>query len=378
VKIGVIGAGPGGLYSALLLREALPSATITVFDQGPADRTYGWGVVFSGRALDFLAARSRPVYNELLTHLERWDELHIVHQKQTVAIDGSVFSAIARLTLLQVLQQHAKSVGVRLNYSTPITTLDELNEHDLVVVANGIGREQPDHLAEHLQRSRQLCSNRYAWYGTSQVFAALSLIFVTNDDGAFVAHTYRYNPSMSTFIVETDARTFARAGLGEMNDAQCRAYCESVFADALAGHALKSNNSNWLQFPVVACEQWVHQNTVVIGDACRSVHFSIGSGTRSAMEDAIALTDAVAAEPNNIPAALAQYETTRRRSAGRIDQLARQSLQWYESFASKMHLQPARLAMDYMQRGNRLDLTRLAKHAPRFVAAYKAELANAP
>ena len=375
MRIAVAGAGPGGLYSALLLRRALPDADVTVFEQGPADQTYGWGVVFSGRALDFLETRTAELYTDLLRELERWEELHIVHAGTNIAIDGSTFSAIARLTLLQTLQRHAREAGVTLKYSQPVESLDNLAGFDLVIVANGINSTHRTELATQLSPMRQQCTNRYAWYGTSQLFPALSLIFVTNKDGAFVAHTYRYSPSMSTFIVECDAATFARAGLEDMSDQACLRYCEEIFAGALGGHSLRSNNSHWLRFPIISCERWVHNNVVFIGDACRSVHFSIGSGTRSALEDAMALADAVAHAPDDVSAALTAYENSRRQSAGRIDQLARQSLEWYEVFANKMHLKPAALAMDYMQRGNELDLARLALKAPRFMAAYAAEQA---
>ena len=380
MKIAVIGAGPAGLYAALLLRLQHPHVQVEVFERNRARQTYGWGVVFSGRALQFLQAATPQLYSKLSQELESWNELHIVHRDETVAIDGSPFAAIARLTLLRQLQEAASTAGATLHFAHNIEHCPNANEFDLVIGADGIGstvRSSHEKNAA-FAATTALCSNRYIWYGTSQLFDALSLIFADTEHGAFVAHTYRYSDSMSTFIVECDHATFARAQLEHMSPEAAQAFCEDIFATALAGHALQSNQSRWLQFPVVKCAKWVHENIVLLGDACRTVHFSIGSGTRSAMEDSIALVEALrdwlTNHDSDLSVALQSYQRARRHSASRIDDLAAASLDWYEQFAGKLHMTPIELAMDYMRRGSRLDLERLRQHAPKFIAIYERSL----
>jgi 2-polyprenyl-6-methoxyphenol hydroxylase-like FAD-dependent oxidoreductase len=370
MRIAIIGGGPAGLYAALLLKRLSCSHSITLFERGAPDETYGWGVVFSSRALELVAQTSADVHQALNAPLETWPDLHIGHRDQIVSIDGSGFAGIARLELLRVLHQFCQECEVDLRYGEEVEVQNLRTDYDLVIAADGVNSRSRGALAEALRPTRRWCTNRYIWFGVEKAFDALSLLFRTNEQGSFVAHTYRYSPQMSTFIVECDASTFKASGLPGLSDDDGRQYCERVFESDLNGCHLLSNQSQWLQFPVQNCERWVDDNVVLIGDAARTVHFSIGSGTRTALEDAIFLSRAIE-ENDSVSAALEHYQATRRTSAARISALAESSLNWYENFASVMHLAPHELAMHYMTRGTRIDLERLRQHAPAFVAAYE-------
>jgi 2-polyprenyl-6-methoxyphenol hydroxylase-like FAD-dependent oxidoreductase len=375
LKIAIIGGGPAGLYFGYLMRRHNLARQVTVFEQNPAGATYGFGVVFSEAALGYLEAADAHSYRRLSDALEIWEDLTIVHQDTKVPIDGNGFSGIARIDLLEILQGLCGEVGVNLRFETPLDSLDGLDDYDLIVGSDGVNSMVRRTLAETFQPRQELLSNRFIWYGTDQVFDTLTLTFRQNDDGAFVAHHYRYNDRASTFIVECDAATWQQAEFDGFNDAQNRAYCEQLFAPDLRGHALISNKSIWRQFPVISSDtwhaSWAGNRVVLLGDALRSVHFSIGSGTRLALEDSVALFRAFEAAGADVAAALAGFEAARRPIVDKLMRAASGSYLWYESFHERLHLSPLELAHDYMTRSGRVDDDRLAKIAPRFMAAYR-------
>ena len=292
--INVIGAGPAGLLFALLIKRRYSAWRVQVFEQNPPDATFGFGVVFSLNALAFLE-RDVPDFHALLTpRLESWPMQRIVHRDERVDIDGNGFSAIGRLELNQFLDDLCRAAGVSVEYEHGVNSLGEVKDCDLLIGADGANSFVRRALEEEFAPHVEWLTNRFAWYGTAQLFDCLSLTFRANEDGHFVAHHYRHSPSMSTFVVECDEVTWRRAGLDRMPDDESRAYCERVFAPDLGGHPLVTNKSVWRQFPLLRTRQWYAGNTVLIGDALRTVHFSIGSGTRLAFEDAIALDRAFA------------------------------------------------------------------------------------
>lgn len=365
----VVGGGPGGLLFSLLMKRQLPQSTIRIVEQNPANNTYGWGVVFSGAALEFLEQRIPDVFKSLTAHLEVWDELTIVHRDQSMSIDGSTFSGIARQQLLDVLQTYCQTEGITIDFDTRFDPA-HYPEADLVVGADGVNsqiRQQND-----FGTTTQQVTNQFIWYGTTQVFDSLSLIFRNNEHGNFVAHTYRYSPTMSTFLVECDAATFSASNLEQMTEAESIAYCENVFAKDLAGNALLSNNSVWRRFPMITNTQWHVNNTVLIGDALRTVHFSIGSGTRTAMQDALYLADALAASDYSVNEALEKFVELRKPDADKLLEVASASIGWYEDFADLMRLEPWAFAWSYMTRGGRVRTENLRKRSPRFVSACEA------
>lgn len=370
MRITILGAGPAGLYLAYLIKRRRPETTVTVIEQNPADATFGFGVVFSDRALEFLREDDEATYSAITPHMESWNDITIAHRGERVTIDGVGFSAIGRLKLLQLLQARARSVGVEPVYRRTVKSLDELGDADLVVGTDGVNSLVRRGNEERFGASVRFLSNRFAWFGTGRRFETLTQTFVETDAGSFNAHHYRYAPNLSTFIVEVDGATFARAGFGQMDEEQTRSFCERVFAQALDGNQLISNKSTWRQFPIVHNEHWSVGNCVLVGDALHTAHFSIGSGTRLAMEDAIALDKALT-HSDDIGAALAAYEAARRPILEKLVSGANGSATWYEHFAEHMRLAPVDFAMSYITRSGRIDIDRLRSLSPRFVDQFE-------
>jgi 2-polyprenyl-6-methoxyphenol hydroxylase-like FAD-dependent oxidoreductase len=368
MKVAVLGAGPAGLLFALLARRHHPGWDIRVLEQNPADATFGFGVVFSQGALAFLERDAPDLYASLSARMESWPIQRIVHRGARVDIDGNGFSAIGRLALLQFLQALCRDAGVRVEHGRMVASLDELSGADLLVGADGLNSLVRRAFEPRFGPRIEWLTNKFAWYGVAQPFECLTLTFRTSKHGAFVAHHYRYSPEMSTFIVECDAATWQRAGLDRASDAEARAYCERVFEADLGGRSLVSNKSIWRNFPILSNACWSAGNAVLIGDALRTVHFSIGSGTRLAFEDAIALDRAFLESPDDVPRALAAFERERRPVVEKLHAAANRSSFWYERFAERMQLDPWDLAYDYMTRSGRMDDERLRQMAPKFMA----------
>ncbi|MGB6352326.1 MAG: FAD-dependent monooxygenase [Pseudolabrys sp.] len=371
MRIVILGAGPAGLYLAYLIKRRQRDVDVTVIEQNPADATFGFGVVFSDRALEFLRDDDEPTFLAITPHMESWSNIAIVHRGERVIIDGVGFAAIGRLKLLNLLQERAHSVGVRPNYQRAVKSLDELVGADLIVGADGVNSLVRRSHEKDFGASVGLLSNRFAWFGTTKRFETLTQTFIETELGSFNAHHYRYASDLSTFIVEIDQATLSRAGFAQMSETQARDICESVFAPVLDGHHLVSNNSIWRQFPIVHNQRWSVNRNVLIGDALHTAHFSIGSGTRLAMEDAIALDKALAAHPDNIDTALSTYEAERRPILEKLVAGANGSAKWYEHFAQHMQLPPVDLAMSYITRSGRVDMDRLRNLSPRFVAHFE-------
>lgn len=377
MRVAVLGAGPAGLLFSLLAKRRRPEWRVEVIEQNPVDATYGFGVVFSERALEFLERDEPELSRTIEGEMERWPLQRIVHRGERVDVDGNGFSAIGRLALREILQRLCREAGVKTEYGRATASLDELAGADLVIGADGSNSLVRKTLEAQFQPNIELLTNRFAWYGTAQPFDCLTLTFRESAHGAFVAHHYRHSPSMSTFVVECDEATWRRAGLDCASDAQSRAYCERVFAADLGGHALVSNKSVWRQFPLLRNEHWTARyspsgRAVLLGDALRTVHFSIGSGTRLAFEDAIALERAFVECGDDVPGALAAFERERRPIVEKLLAAARASSYWYERFSEKMAFEPWRLAYDYMTRSGRMPDERLKQMAPKFMARVEA------
>jgi 2-polyprenyl-6-methoxyphenol hydroxylase-like FAD-dependent oxidoreductase len=373
MKIRIIGGGPAGLYFAALMKADNAAHDIVIHERGRRDATWGFGVVFSDRALDFLRADDEAMYQLLSPHMETWPNLTIVHNDTRIPIAGNGFAAIGRLELLSLLYARAEKLGVRIEFDSAIESLadrERLGGADLIVAANGASSFVRE---ENKQRFGTTCNwrpNKFIWYGTSRVFDSLSLTFRETADGVFCAHHYRYSPRMSTFLVEVEEETWKRAGFEHMSPQDTIRHCEKVFAKDLGGHPILSNNSNWRNYPVIGNAQWSFDNVVLVGDALRTVHFSIGSGTRLAMEDAIALRKALR-ETNSVAAALARFQELRLPPMKKIWDAANASLRWYERMGERMKLAPVEFAYSYMTRTGRVDHAEVRRRDPALAGAYE-------
>jgi len=371
VRIAVIGGGPGGLYFSYLWKKRHPDTQIELFEQNAADATWGFGVVFSEQALEFLRADDAATVDAITPRMESWKNITLHLRGESVAIDGVGFSSIGRLELLTILQQRARAVGVSMRYDTLIESLDELTGYDLIVAADGLNSPVRRSAEAEFGTSVSWSTNKFAWYGTTKRFETLSQTFVKTELGAFNAHHYRYAPGMSTFLVECDPATWQAYGFADKTVEQAQAICEQVFSATLDGHPLLSNKSVWRNFPWIWNETWSSSNKVLIGDALHSAHFSIGSGTRLAIEDAIALTKALEAEAG-IPQALARYQSERQGIVKKLVTAARTSADWYENFPDHMKLDLMDFAYSYITRSGRIDDARLRAMSPLFMARYEA------
>ena len=376
MKIRIVGGGPAGLYFAILMKQAYADWDVVVHERGPRDATWGFGVVFSDRALEFLSADDPGMYDYLTPAMQTWNDLTIVHSGVRIPIGGNGFASIGRLRLLNLLHERALAHGVRIAFESDVTSLAQLGPADLVVAADGaFSWLRQAHEAAFGTRV-QWGTNPFVWYGTTRPFDTLTLTFRTSEHGVFCAHHYRYAPDMSTFLVETDAATFERAGFDSMDEAATLRYCERVFAPDLDGHPLLSNRSHWRRFPAVWNTRWSTPlpdggRLVLLGDALRTAHFSIGSGTRLAMEDALALGTAIAAHPGRLDDALAQFQAVREPPMKKLWDAANVSLRWYETMGDLMALDPYEFAYRYMTRSGRVDHANLKRRDPVLAAAYE-------
>ncbi|MEA2822454.1 MAG: hypothetical protein QOJ86_4458 [Bradyrhizobium sp.] len=375
MRIAVIGGGPGGLYFAYLWKKRHPGAQLDLFEQNAAGATWGFGVVFSEQALEFLRADDPDTVDAIAPRMQSWNNITVNLRGDSVEIDGVGFSSIGRLDLLGILQQRARAVGVAPRYETLIQSVDDLKGYDLIVAADGLNSMVRRSFEGDFGASVSYSANKFAWYGTTKRFETLSQTFVETDRGAFNAHHYRYAPEMSTFLVECDRDTWLRYGFADKTVEESRAICAQVFADTLGGHPLLSNKSVWRNFPWVWNEHWSSRNMVLVGDALHSAHFSIGSGTRLAIEDVIALVKALEAE-RDVSAALARYEAARKPVVKKLVTAARASANWYEKFPEHMKLGLMDFAYRYITRSGRIDDARLRAMSPLFMARYEARAGN--
>jgi 2-polyprenyl-6-methoxyphenol hydroxylase-like FAD-dependent oxidoreductase len=376
VRIAVIGGGPGGLYFAYLWKKRHPDSVVDLFEQNPAGATWGFGVVFSDEALEFLRADDPEMVDAIAPGMESWENITLCLRGEEVALDGVGFSSIGRLELLTILQQRASAAGVTPHYDTQVHSVDELKDYDLIVAADGLNSLVRRSFEGDFGTSLSYSSNKFAWYGVSKRFETLSQTFVKTDRGAFNAHHYRYSPAMSTFLVECDRATWEAYGFAYKDVDQSKAICEEAFVDTLGGRPLLSNKSVWRNFPWIWNEHWSFKNMVLIGDALHSAHFSIGSGTRLAIEDAIALVNALETEAH-VTTALTRYEAERKPIVKKLVTAARTSADWYGKFPEHMKLDLMDFAYSYITRSGRIDDARLRTMSPAFMARYEASKQDA-
>ena len=369
-RIDIVGAGPAGLYTAILARLRLPGVAVRILERNPRGTTFGFGVVFSDRALDFLNADAPELHQLVVPEMEHWRNMTLNLPARSVTLDGVGFSAIGRLRLLTILEDYALSLGVDIHYGVEVSSVESL-DGDLIVGADGVNSLVRESNVAGFAPQLDHFANRFAWFGAPCDFDTLTQTFVESEFGPLNAHHYRYAPGMSTFIVECAPDTWTAFGFDGMDEVASAAQCAALFADVLGGAGLVTNRSAWRTFPRLWCDRWVSGNRVIIGDAAHSSHFSIGSGTRLAMEDAIALVASLC-EHDTLDHALGTFQENRPPIARKIVRAANSSASWYDDFGQKMRLPPLEFARDYLMRSGRMDDDRLRSIAPGFMAEYAA------
>ena len=376
LKVVVIGGGPAGLYFALLMKKANAAHEVTVVERNTIDDTFGWGVVFSDQTMENFRQADRETFQAITDHFAHWDDIDVHVKGVTITSGGHGFSGIARRTLLQILARRAAELGVDVRFHTEFSAdagADPIGlaGYDLLVAADGVNSAIRRRYAEHFRPEIDIRHAKYIWLGTKRRFDAFTFAFVENDCGVFQAHAYRFDEETSAFIVECDERSWRGAGFDRMNTDETLAACEQLFAQWLDGHPLLTNmrhlrGSQWLNFPIVRNASWYHENVVLIGDAAHTAHFSIGSGTKLAMEDAIALARDLN-EPDHAPdaeldamtgpplsRALQRYQDERSTEALRLQNAARNSMEWFENVRRYIHLPPEQFAYSLLTRSQRV------------------------
>ncbi|QQO36511.1 bifunctional salicylyl-CoA 5-hydroxylase/oxidoreductase [Bradyrhizobium diazoefficiens] len=375
MKVAIIGGGPAGLYAAILLKKQRPSADVIVYERNRADDTFGFGVVFSDATLDNFEKHDLPSYRRITQEFAYWDDI-AVHFRGTVhRVGGNGFCGCSRQKLLLILQERAQELGVSLHFEVDIDDESRFADADLILLADGVNSRFREKYAEHFQPEVDLRTNKFAWMGSTRPLDAFTFIFQETEWGPFIAHAYQYEAGHSTWIFETDPETFERAGLTGLNETQSAARMAEIFGWFLDGHKLLTNRSMWRNFPMIRSKRWVKGNMVLLGDAKASAHFSIGSGTKLAMEDAIALADAMAKAPD-IKAALDVYEHGRREEVEKTQHAADVSLVWFEHVDRFWDFDPVQFAFGVMTRSKAITYDNLKLRAPDFVAEVEKSFAR--
>ncbi len=367
-----MGGGPAGLYFAILMKKQDPGHAITILERDGPDDTFGWGIVFSGRTYAFLQNHDAETARQITEASEVWESVDVVHRGETVSIRGNRFWGVARLAFLQILHRRCRGLGIDLRFNQNVGDVAEVADCDLLVGADGANSLVRRSYTDFFQPSVDVRQNRYLWLGTHQLFHGLTMGFRQTEAGLFIYHAYRFNKTTSTFIVECPPETWARAGFAGMSAAETAAGLAQVFKADLGGHALLSNNFvKWLNFPLVRNRHWSHEHVVLLGDALHTAHFSIGSGTKLALEDAIALAGCFAGT-RDVRAALAAFQQARKPVVDEFQDAAYASLVWLEQVHEHLDLPPVPFAYRLMTRSRRVGYNRLQRRDPDFVARYDA------
>ncbi|HUA52534.1 MAG TPA: bifunctional salicylyl-CoA 5-hydroxylase/oxidoreductase [Candidatus Sulfotelmatobacter sp.] len=362
-----IGGGPAGLFFGILMKRADPAHRVRVVERNRPHDTFGWGVVFSDETLGNLADADPPTYDEITRAFAHWDAIDIHYQGEVVTSTGHGFSGLSRVRLLDILQARATALGVELEYQREVGDLDAYRGADLILAADGANSRVRGLHAASFEPRIDFRPNKFIWLGSTLRLPAFTFLFKADAHGLWRVHAYQFDDRHSTFIVETTDATWRKAGLEQASEDASVAFCERLFADVLAGHRLLKNKAVWRSFPIVRCARWWHDNVVLVGDAAHTAHFSIGSGTKLAMEDAIALAAALGRHAA-VPEALAAYEAERRPQVESTQRAAQTSLQWFEETERYFgRLAPLEFAASLLTRSLRITHANLKRRDPAFV-----------
>ncbi len=379
-RIVCVGGGPAGLYAAILLRKALPAARIEVYERNRPDDTFGWGVVFSDQTMENFRAADPATHGAILANFHHWDDIAIHFRGRRLTSGGHGFCGIGRKRLLALLQERARELGVQQHFQHEVEDEAAFRDADLIVAADGVNSRTRTRHAAVFEPDIDVRKCRFIWLGTTCPFAEFTFAFEETPHGWFQIHAYQFSRDLSTVIVETREETWRAHGLDRASGAESIEFCERLFARYLGGHALESNalhlrGSAWLNFHRVLCKRWHHGRLVLLGDAAHTAHFSIGSGTKLAMEDAISLTRQVTSAAT-LEAALGAYYDERHTEVLRLQSAARNRMHWFENVARYVHLPPEQFAYSLLTGSQRIGHANLKVRDPRFVADYERWLAS--
>lgn len=368
MRIVGIGAGPASLYFGILMKQALPSAEIELFERNAVGETFGWGVVFSDETLGHFEVADPESYADIVRRFAYWTDMDTWVGGEWVRSTGHGFCGMSRQKLLEVFHARATRLGVKIHYGREITSLAELGPADLVLGSDGVHSIVRDAYAETFKPSIDWRRCKFTWLGTDMPLEAFTFIFKENEHGLFQVHAYPFERNLSTFIVECREEVWQRAGLDQADEAQTVAYCTELFGEFLGGHRLLTNKSIWRTFPTISCERWHHENIVLLGDAAHTAHFSIGSGTKLAMEDAIVLVECFRElGVEDVPAVLREYDERRRPDVIRLQRAAQTSLEWFENSARYIDQPPRQFVFNLMTRSKRITYDNLRLRDPDLV-----------
>ncbi|HUG16299.1 MAG TPA: FAD-dependent monooxygenase [Thermomicrobiales bacterium] len=365
MRVEVLGGGPAGLYAALLLKQIHPEWSLTVHERNPRDATYGWGVVFSDRTLTGLREADFRTYDEITGSFVLWEAINADIHGTLLRCEGHAFAGIGRRHLLNILQDRCEELGVALRFEIEVDPAG-VTDADLLIAADGVNSRTRSLYEPAFGPSVTMGRARYIWFGVDKTYDSFTFIFKENEHGLHQVHAYPFNGTTSTFIVECDEAVWLSAGLDQADEAASLAYCEALFAEHLAGSRLMSNRSAWLSFPTLTTRRWSHDSVVILGDAAHTAHFSIGSGTKLALEDAIALAQAFEQTIETGPA-LRRFELSRRPRVEATQRAAEESRRYFEELRRYRHFEPRQFMFHLLTRSGRITYDNLRQRDPRFV-----------
>jgi len=366
MKVNVIGGGPSGLYLGIMMKLANPGHEIHIFERNRSDDTFGFGVVFSDNTLNNFLGLDPDSYAAITNEFAYWDTIEVRYREQVIRSSGHGFCGISRMRLINLLQQRAEQLGVRIDYEVDITDVTKYRDADLMVGADGINSLVRETYKDHFKPHIDLRKTKFVWLGTTKTFGPFTFIFRANEHGWFYTHAYQYAQSGTTWIVECHEDTWRNAGLDTASEAETVAYFEAFYRQELEGHPLLANRSVWRNFPVISAEHWHFANVVMLGDAVHTAQFSIGSGTKIAMEGAAVLSQALN-RYGDVPTALAAYEATRKGEVGALQSSAQISLQWYENARRYNGQDPEQYVFNFLSRTKSMTYENLAMRDPAYI-----------